>query len=558
MKLPSHGMSSPSRREFLKWSAAATFAGGLTPAALASCSSSSDGKSEDELDVAVIGGGPTGLYTAYRLLTGTAGSKAPLGNGKPRVAVFEATNRLGGRIWSVPAPGAPGLTVEFGGMRFLDTQEIVPRLISALGLPNVGFTESNGENFVYLRGKRFRESQYSDPNIVPYVLPKSEQGLTPAELMLKGMTAYVPGAARMTPAEWTKAKASASFDGQLLRDQGYWNLMQEVLSPEGYALMGDGVGYPISTENWNAVETMQQMSADFGPGASYRTIPGGFMRLPLTLAAMAREAGASIHLRTRATSIEPAPGGGSSITFADADGVVSTVTAKRVILAIPSDPMHELANRSELLQSTEFERVLGAVGTGPSSKLALAFEDPWWQQLNVVGGMSVTDLPVNRIVYFGPDSPLRSARSGNSNSILLCYTDMAASDFWDGYQAEPDFNGPTAPRAAPARMVHAALEQLSDVHGIEVPDPYWSGFIDWSNSPYGNAFHAWKVHANSDEIIRYLRNPFQGTGISVAVDCWSPSQDFIESGLTVAEGLLQESYGLEPPPWLPAGVGVST
>lgn len=558
MTRSSSGMSGPSRREFLKWSAAAALVGTLTPAALSACSSASDGASDAELDVAIIGGGPTGLYAAYRLLTGTAGSGSPLTAGKPRVAVFEATNRLGGRIWSVPAPGAPGLTIEYGGMRYLDTQEIVPRLIEALGLPSAPFTEGNGENLVYLRGKRFRESQYTDPSVIPYALPESEQGMTPAELMLKGMTDYVPGAARMSPAQWTTTKATARFDGQLLRDQGYWNLMQEALSPEGYALMGDGIGYPISTENWNAVETMQQMSADFGPGATYRTIPGGFMRLPLTLAALARNAGAAMHLQTKATTIEPAPGGGSRITLTDALGVVSTVTARRVILAIPSDPMRDLANRSALLQSGEFARVLGAVGTGPSSKLALAFDEAWWHRLNVVGGMSVTDLPVNRIVYFGPDGAMENGAPGNSRSLLLCYTDMAASEFWDGYQAEPDFNGPTAPREAPARMVRAALDQLSDVHGTEVPDPYWSGFIDWSNSPYGNAFHAWKVHADSGTIIPYLRNPFEGTGISVAVDCWSPSQDFIESGLTVAEGLLQETYGLEPPPWLPGGLGVST
>ena len=164
----------------------------------------------------------------------------------------------------------------------------------------------------------------------------------------------------------------------------------------------------------------------------------------------------------------------------------------------------------------------------------------------------------NRIDYFGPDGAMANGVPGSSKSLLLCYTDMAASDFWDGYQAEPDFNGPTSPRDAPARMVYAALDQLSEVHGTEVPDPYWSGFIDWSSSHYGNAFHAWKVHADSGVIIPYLRNPFEGTGISVAVDCWSPSQDFIESGLTVAEGLLQETYRLEPPPWPPAGVGVST
>src|SRR5262249_25213907 len=75
-----------------------------------------------EVDVAIVGGGPSGLYAAYRLLTGTTGSRR---HRRPRVAVFEATDRVGGRIWSVVPPGAPHLIAEFGGMRFLENQPIV-------------------------------------------------------------------------------------------------------------------------------------------------------------------------------------------------------------------------------------------------------------------------------------------------------------------------------------------------------------------------------------------------------------------------------------------------
>jgi hypothetical protein len=41
---------------------------------------------------------------------------------------------------------------------------------------------------------------------------------------------------------------------------------------------------------------MQAMAGDFAPGAAYFTTTGGYQRLPLTLGAMARHAGAAIHL----------------------------------------------------------------------------------------------------------------------------------------------------------------------------------------------------------------------------------------------------------------------
>src|ERR1700735_1818120 len=96
-----------SRRELLRWTGAAALAGTLGPAPLAATATASSAASASaEVDVAIIGGGPSGLYAAYRLLTGTPRSNSPVAS-KPSVAVFEASSRLGGRIWAVGPPQAP-------------------------------------------------------------------------------------------------------------------------------------------------------------------------------------------------------------------------------------------------------------------------------------------------------------------------------------------------------------------------------------------------------------------------------------------------------------------
>src|ERR1700733_9813859 len=156
-----------SRREALRWGSGAAVAAALTPALLASACAPAAARAAGEVDVAIVGGGPSGLYAAYRLLTGTPASGSPVARGsgpggRPSVAVFEAADRLGGRIWSVVPPGAPHLIAEFGGMRFLKTQEIVPRLGKALNLPFVPFSTGNGRNLYYLRAHRFMASQLSD------------------------------------------------------------------------------------------------------------------------------------------------------------------------------------------------------------------------------------------------------------------------------------------------------------------------------------------------------------------------------------------------------------
>ncbi len=553
-----------SRREVLRWAAGAAAVSVLGPGMLdALATTSTAAEPPDEIDVAVIGGGPSGTYAAYRILTGTQRSRAPLAkhlgrNVKPSLAILEATDRIGGRIWSVMPPTAPNLSAEFGGMRFLKTQVIVPKLVNFLGLPSVPFSAGGTSNLNYLRGARFTMAQYSDPAAVPYPLPTAEQGMAPADLMLKGIETYVPNAPNLTPAQWETVKRTATYNGQFLHDQGYWNLMQAALSAQGYDLVVDGIGYPSLGANWNAAEQMQALSGDFAPGAAYYTITGGYQRLPLTLGAMARSAGAGVHLQWKVVSLTPVPGGSVDLHLQGPGGATKTMRALWVISTVPSDPLQKIVERTPFLQQSAFSDARRTVGTEPSSKTHFTFATPWWQQLGIQGGYSITDLPIKRCWYFGTQGKQPGAPNpADTTSLLMCYNDADSAEYWDGYEPASDYYGPPRPRTSPPGLVASAVEQLSELHGIEVPQPTWSEFIDWKNLPNGNAFHFWYVHAKSWEVIPYLRRPFGDVNLSLCGDCWSPSQNWIESGLTSTESLLQDTFHYQPPPWLGPGQGVS-
>ncbi|MGZ5932203.1 MAG: NAD(P)-binding protein, partial [Rhizomicrobium sp.] len=87
-----------SRREFLGAAAALAFAPGAATAST-------------DLDVAIVGAGASGSYAAWRLRQ----ERPDL-----RVRLFEASERIGGRLHSVSFPQAPHLVAEAGGMRFLE------------------------------------------------------------------------------------------------------------------------------------------------------------------------------------------------------------------------------------------------------------------------------------------------------------------------------------------------------------------------------------------------------------------------------------------------------
>ena len=107
------------------------------------------------LDTAVIGGGVAGLCAAWRLADG--------GVTPSQIAVFEATDRIGGRLLSVSMPGTNGLVAEFGGMRFLTSQRIISSLVQHLGIDVRPFPMGGPENLVNLRGKRWTNADYARP-----------------------------------------------------------------------------------------------------------------------------------------------------------------------------------------------------------------------------------------------------------------------------------------------------------------------------------------------------------------------------------------------------------
>ncbi|KAG2430846.1 hypothetical protein HXX76_009820 [Chlamydomonas incerta] len=75
-------------------------------------------------DVAIVGGGIGGMYAAYRLLSGRVTVAGADGGGPPRpprVCMFEATDRVGGRIFSLRGMGGRGdLCVDVGAYRYVD------------------------------------------------------------------------------------------------------------------------------------------------------------------------------------------------------------------------------------------------------------------------------------------------------------------------------------------------------------------------------------------------------------------------------------------------------
>jgi protoporphyrinogen oxidase len=96
----------------------------------------------DRLDVAVIGAGASGAYAAHRLKTA---------HPEWSIGLFERTDRIGGRLWSLQLADAEH-PIELGGMRFLTSHSRVKQVADEIGLETHPFEDTSaGEQPTHTR-----------------------------------------------------------------------------------------------------------------------------------------------------------------------------------------------------------------------------------------------------------------------------------------------------------------------------------------------------------------------------------------------------------------------
>ena len=79
---------------------------------------------DESIDIAIVGAGVSGVYSAWRLKTHDPAK---------RIVVFEGGRDVGGRLLSVRPPDIPDMVAELGGMRILPAvQPKITRLINVL------------------------------------------------------------------------------------------------------------------------------------------------------------------------------------------------------------------------------------------------------------------------------------------------------------------------------------------------------------------------------------------------------------------------------------------
>lgn len=492
------------------------------------------------LDTAVIGGGVSGLYSAWRLADATDGE---------RITVFEGSDRIGGRLWSVNLKDEHAIPAELGGMFFSDAQDLVYRLCRrVLGLELQSVTPR--DDLAWLRGKRFMMSDFTQPGVVPYNLAEDEQGLAPHELLLLAIKRIAPDIARYWPLNPEASMGDTvaylrrtEFDGRPLHAWGFWNLLARVISNEARLCLSDVEGSYSLFSNWNGYDAVFSLLFDL-TGNWFR-LPDGYQRLPESLRDHAVEAGVEIRTGHELVALRgPDAEGIHTLEFA---GGPDPVRARTVVLAVPAGAVE----RIELEAGDVFRENLHSSSGVPASKIFLVFDTPWWREVPDGPGRietgsfaaSHTDLPLRQCYYLGVDPET------GDGLLMGSFGDTRSVDFWPPLMSE-DGRGARLTGAPGTLATTELCRQLSQMHGVTVPEPVDGIFVDWACAPYFGGWHAWQPGWQSWKAGKLLRGAGSGTDIHVCGEAYSAYQGWAEGALTSAEMMLREVYQLPAPDWL--------
>lgn len=356
----------PRRREFLAGSAAL-----LATAALPGIASAH----KNEPDIAIVGAGLAGLTCALTL--------ADRGI---RADVYEASGRVGGRMFSNTNYWSDGQVSEWGGELIDSGHRTVRRLVRRfnLRLDDLLAAQPDGaEDTNYLFGHYYSMAQATADFLAIADAVQADADAAGYPTTFDSYTPEGKALDEMSVAQWIDSRVPggrASQLGQMLdlayaieygadsSDQSALNLLYLLAfqpDPNGFAMFGE------SDERFH--------------------IRGGNEQLPRRIAKHLGED--RIHLRRRLTRIAKTGDDRYRLTFKDLDGDVKEKTFDYVVLALPFSVLREIDTADAGFDARK-QQAIAELGRGMNAKTQLQFDTRLWNNAGPWGrstGASYSD-----------------------------------------------------------------------------------------------------------------------------------------------------------------------
>ncbi len=317
-------------------------------------------------EVAIVGAGIAGLTCAWRLTQA----------GVP-VRLYEAQNRVGGRMWSLRDHFPEGQVCELGG-ELIDTGHHCLRgLCTELGLELDDFEGDDpalAHDLWFFDGRRITEAE-----VVEAFRPVAARIDEAWEALSGDTVSYRQPSGgeavdRLSIAEWLDSAGASGWFRKLL-DVAYTT------------------EYGLDVDRQSAWNLLMLISSDpdpfrvFGESDERFHVRGGN---DLVTARLAERLAGRIETSRRLDSLRGMPDGRFRLTFADG-GALREVVADRVVLTLPFTLLREVELGIPLPEVKR--RAIAELGYGTNAKLMTGFSTRRWRTEGGSNGSVLSDLP---------------------------------------------------------------------------------------------------------------------------------------------------------------------
>jgi len=480
-------------------------------------------------DIAIIGGGISGTYAAWKLR----------GRGLS-ISVYEYSDRIGGRIHTMQFPGIPDINVELGAMRFVPVAH--PLMVStaaALNLSVVDFPPGFGfgeDSLFYLRGVYFRRRDLGKEDNTPYNMKPNEKHLDPGQLKSEYFVNYTTYAVG-DPMNDTTFLYSKTPDGTPLYEQSVDVAYSAMgASKEATAYLRDTDGFYGFHDDAVASQLVVERTdqSDAVRAIPVKTIGEGMQALPEGFAREFLDASTSHTLlknhelwkierqpdKTYQLSFWPTETTGDQ-TLRKMSQPIVTKCAKKIILSIPRQALDSVD--WEGFRDPDVSKIIQhSIKDVPAAKIFLAYDRPWWKDLPFTFSHSVSDLPNRQTYDFG------TSNTTNKSVFLAAYVDMEDVKFWRELQSRG--SSTVAPSGKTnvlnqAAMFHATrfVAELFNISVATVPKPIGGAISMWDEFPFGGGWQVWLPGFDWTKVGKKMIKPSDSDDVFVATNGFSGS-----------------------------------
>lgn len=508
----------------------------------------------ETIDVAIVGGGVSGIFSAMRLKED---------NPKLNVAVYESSDEVGGRLVSIPTPKTDkGLIAEYGGMQFPSSFRYTNAVVNDFSLEKVDMPISSkaklpsfaqrlvGKNNQV--SKSVNEANASKKLFVTLLahlgwkesIPTDDAGRQQLRRYLQDIGLDENG----NVCFWSSAESLSgmSIHQLWLRVYGYKGLEYQQAVSGHYSPWGE----------WNAIDAIMSNLSDFGSDVQYFKLKDGYQSMVTVMAGDFKKLGGKIHVNHTLDSIVRRDDafllefsrGETSSRSSRMD--TKKVVANKVILAMPRKCLSKI--NSPILEKRAVRKMIESVKPKPFFKLFLCYKEAWWtNKRNKIINLRSSPVADESLSSTCGQCFNWQVDSTSGRALVTMYDEETSPESWDsllGYREQVNVQHSWEGNKAPDTLkeeAHCQFVKAQNMNLKDVPKPYDAGYASWTDETrFGGGMNCWLPNVDSQAVMKSIVQPNPDMPLFICGSAYSNYQGWVEGALETADTMLTKHFGL--------------